>query len=52
MDSIELSNDEHIVLVNLALEITANPSSQPELFCEQCKELSKYIPDRIKKSLI
>jgi L-asparagine oxygenase len=52
MDSIELTKHEITVLTNLALEITANPSSQQELFCEQCKELSKYIPDRIKKSLI
>jgi len=52
MDSIELTKHEITVLSNLALEITANPSSQPELFCEQCKELSKYIPERIKKLLI
>lgn len=44
---IDLTNDEIIILTKLALEIKANPSIQPELFCQQCKSLSKYIPHRI-----
>jgi len=48
---IELTNEENNVLVDLAFQITANPSITPELFCIQSKECSKNVPDRIKIAL-
>jgi len=44
---IELETKEINQMMELAMKITANPSEEPELFCQQSKELSAYIPDRI-----
>ena len=48
---IELTNEENNVLVDLAFQITANPSKNPELFCHQSKECSANVPHRIKTIL-
>jgi L-asparagine oxygenase len=48
---IELTNEENNILVDLAFQITANPSKTPQLFCEQAKECSKNVPQRIKSIL-
>jgi len=48
---IELTNEENNILVDLAFQITANPSKNPQLFCEQAKECSKNVPQRIKTIL-
>ena len=48
---IELDNDENILIINLAKKITASPSDEPELFCEQSKECSQNIPQRIQNDL-
>jgi L-asparagine oxygenase len=49
---IELTKDENNIVIDLAFQITASPSNDPELFCIQSKECSKYIPERIKKELL
>jgi len=49
---IELTNDENNILIDLAFQISASPSNNPELFCIQSKECSKYIPERIQKGLL
>jgi L-asparagine oxygenase len=49
---IELTNEENNVLVDLAFQITASPSKNPELFCQQSKECSENVPQRIKNALI
>lgn len=48
---IELTNEENNVLVDLAFQITASPSKNPELFCRQSKECSKNVPNSIKMVL-
>jgi L-asparagine oxygenase len=48
---IELTNEENTLFVDLAFQITANPSKNPQLFCEQAKECSKNVPQRIKSIL-
>jgi len=49
---IELTNEENHVLVDLAFQISASPSKNPELFCIQSKECSANVPQRIKTSLL
>jgi len=49
---IELTNEENINLIDLAFKVNATPSENPELFCTQSKECSKYIPERIKNCLL
>jgi L-asparagine oxygenase len=49
---IEVSTKENNILVNLALQITANPSENPELFCIQSKKCSHNVPKRIKLKLL
>ena len=45
-------NDNHIeILKNLALNSNFNPSKNPELFCQESKELSKSLPESIKHIL-
>jgi L-asparagine oxygenase len=41
--------EEHIL--NLTTKITANPSENPSLFCEQCKNISPLLPENIKQNL-
>jgi hypothetical protein len=48
---IELTEEENNILIDLAFQITASPSSLPELFCAQSKECSENIPQRIKTIL-
>jgi L-asparagine oxygenase len=48
---IELTNEENNIFIDLALKINATPEN-PELFCIQSKESSKYIPERLKNLLI
>jgi L-asparagine oxygenase len=45
---IEITTEENNILVDLAFQIFANPSNQPELFCLQSKECSEKVPQRIK----
>ena len=45
---IELTNDENIILIDLAFKITASPSKNSSLFCRQSKECSANVPQRIK----
>jgi len=52
MIQIFLSPDEIKILTNLANNVTASPSLEPDLFCEQVKELSHFIPQRIEKELL
>ena len=40
---IEITQDERIQLIYLAIKLTISPSEEPELFCSQSKELSKLI---------
>ena len=49
---INLDNEELTILQNLATQITANPSNEPELFCKQSKDQSTHLPERIKHVLI
>jgi L-asparagine oxygenase len=49
---IELTKEENNILIDLAFKITAIPSENSELFCIQSKECSRYIPERIQKSLL
>jgi L-asparagine oxygenase len=48
---IEITNEENNILIDLAFQISANPSKSPELFCMQCKECSENVPKRIKTIL-
>jgi L-asparagine oxygenase len=48
---IELTNEENNILVDLAFQITVSPSKNPELFCQQSKECSANVPQRIKTVL-
>jgi L-asparagine oxygenase len=49
---IELDSSESTILFNLSKNIFAHPSEEPELFCQQSKEQSKKIPERIQKHLL
>jgi L-asparagine oxygenase len=49
---IEVTNEENNILVDLAFQITDSPSKNPDLFCQQSKECSKNVPQRIKMALI
>jgi L-asparagine oxygenase len=51
-DIIEITNEENTILVDLAFQITANPSKNPELFSRQSKECSANVPKRIKNILL
>jgi hypothetical protein len=48
---IEITNQENKILIDLALQITTEPSVNPELFCIQSKNCSIKIPQRIKTFL-
>jgi hypothetical protein len=48
---IEITDEEKNILVTLALDINANPSETPELFCIQSKKCSLSVPQRIKTIL-
>ena len=48
---IELTDQEIEIMTNLALQITADPTDDPELFCSQSKEYSGIVPQRIKNIL-
>ena len=48
---IYLMKDEDEDLIDLTKKITVNPSDHPELFCQQSKDMSKYIPERIQEIL-
>ena len=48
---IELTDQEIEIMTNLALQITADPTDDPELFCSQSKECSGNVPQRIKNIL-
>jgi len=49
---IEVTDEENKILVDLAFQIKANPSKNPELFSRQSKECSANIPERIKNILL
>jgi L-asparagine oxygenase len=49
---LNLNEEEKTILIDLALNITASPSEDPELFCIQSKECSKNIPQNIKNALL
>jgi len=44
-------NTEYQLMHKLTTQITANPSENPDLFCQQSKECSKEIPPRIQQIL-
>jgi L-asparagine oxygenase len=46
---IDLTNYEMDILYQLSQELTINPVENPELYCSQSKELSEFIPIRIKE---
>jgi len=48
---VELTDQEIEIMTNLALQITADPTDDPELFCSQSKEYSGNVPQRIKNIL-
>jgi len=48
---IKITNKENKILIDLAVQITTEPSVDPELFCIQTKNCSNKIPQRIKKFL-
>ena len=50
--TIELDNEENILIINLAKKINASPSDEPELFCAQSKECSRNVPQRIQNDLL
>lgn len=45
---IKLTEYENEAMINLARQITADPTDDPELFCTQSKECSANVPSRIK----
>ena len=50
--TIDLDPCDIELLNNLALQITSDPTDNPELFCKQAKECSENVPQRIKDALI
>lgn len=52
MDSILLDYEEIEILIQLANQITASPSENPELFCQQAKLLSTHIPTNIRERIL
>jgi L-asparagine oxygenase len=50
--TIIISEEENNKLIDLGYKIIANPTEDPELFCEQSKIYSKQIPERIQEILI
>jgi L-asparagine oxygenase len=51
MDSILLDYEEIESIIQLANQITASPSENPELFCQQAKQLSIHLPNRIREHI-
>ena len=49
---IELTQNDVILLLKLAHDLTENPSENPDLFCRKAKQLSNLIPNYIKNSLM
>jgi len=49
---IVLQEDEIEILIELAEQITANPSKEPELFCAQCALSSVDVPDRVRNAML
>ena len=52
VSSLDLTELELEILINLADKITASPSEDAELYCQQAKENSTYVPERIRKTLL
>jgi len=48
---IEINEKELSILFSLTNNITANPSEDAELFCNQSKEMSRLVPKRIRELL-
>jgi len=48
---IELNKEELKIMIHLANNITAIPSEDPQLFCQQSKNMSLLVPQRIKDVL-
>ena len=46
------SQEEQNIMKSLAEDITASPSEEPELFCQQCKKASLLLPESIKVPLL
>jgi L-asparagine oxygenase len=44
---IELTNDEILLMKDLAMNISENPSIAPDLYCLQVKSASQHVPERI-----
>jgi len=47
-----LQEEETKILIELAQQITANPSEEPELFCAQCALSSVDVPDRVRDTML
>jgi L-asparagine oxygenase len=45
---IELNEDEYKQIINITHHVCASPSESPDLFCQQVKEISHLIPERIR----
>jgi len=48
---LRLTNDEVDCVIHLAAEITINPSTHPDTYCESVKQAAQALPERIKASL-
>lgn len=48
---LELDHNEIDTLINMTTILNVSPSDDPELFCKQCKLLSRCLPHRIIKKL-
>jgi L-asparagine oxygenase len=48
---VELNENEISILKNIALKFNHDPSETPNIFCNESKELSQFIPENIKQKL-
>jgi len=48
---IELTNDEILLMKDLAMNISESPSIAPDLYCLQVKSASQHVPERIRTLL-
>ena len=47
-----LDDTENEILKDITTRFSYNPAKEPELFCQEAKELSDLLPEKIKQRLV
>ena len=47
-----LDETENEILINISNLFSYNPAKEPEFFCQEAKELSSLLPEKIKQRLL